>query len=223
MDNGVDFPKAPAEEGKCREIIAGHSLPPDVPLFLYVGRMMWYKGARLILDGLLKAKAAGACFRMIFVGGGEDFVGITRLARSHGLGNECIFTGPVREREKLRAYYSIADMFLFPSTFDSAPIAVREASACGLASVLVRGSSAAEPVTDGKNAVLIDEDSNSLAWAVIHLSKNRSTMKALGRNAMEDLYMSWDTAIAKACDRYGEVLAGKEKGEKPWTGSDLPR
>jgi len=61
---------------------------------------------------------------------------------------------------------------------------------------------------DGKNAVLIDDDSNSLAWAVIHLSKNRATMKTLSRNAMEDLYMSWDTAITKACDRAGTAGTG---------------
>jgi len=209
MDNGVDFPKSPAGEDARHRIDAEHGLPPDVPLFLYVGRMMWYKGIRLILDGLLKAKASGAQFRMIFVGGGEDFGEITNLAGALGLGNECVFTGSIKDREKLREYYRSADMFLFPSTFDSAPIAVREAAACGLASVLVKGSSSAEPVTDGRNAVLIDEDSNSLAWTLIHLSTNRAAMKALGKNAMDDLYLSWDAAVKRAYERYREVLESK--------------
>jgi len=211
MVNGVDFPKERAGEDKRREIGSEHGLQPGVPLFLYVGRMMWYKGIRLILDGLLKVKESGVGFKMIFVGGGEDFDGIAQLVRSHGLENECILTGPIPDREKLRAYYSRADMFLFPSTFDSAPIAVREAAACGLASVLVRGSTAAEPVTDGKDAVLIDEDPDSFARAIVDLTKNPPAMKTLGENAMESLYMPWGAAVKKACERYREVLIENKK------------
>ena len=211
MENGVDFPKGPAAPGQCEMIGEEHSLPPDLPVFLYIGRMMWYKGIRLILDGLQAAKASGARFKMIFVGGGADFDPITRLAHSHGLDSDCIFTGPIRDREKLRAYFSRADLFLFPSTFDTSGIAVREAAACGLASVLIRGSSAAEPVTDGRNAVLIGEDSNNLAWAVINLLKNREKMKALGRQAMDDLYLSWDTAVANAFERYEQIFESRKE------------
>ena len=214
MDNGVDFPKSPATGSSCQMISVEHGLPAGLPVFLYVGRMMWYKGLRLILEGLHKAKASGACFKMIFVGGGEDFDQITQLSRQLELENDCIFTGPVKDREKLRAYYSRADMFLFPSSFDSAPIAVREAAACGLASVLIRDSSSAEPVTDEKNAVLIDEDASSLAWAIIRLLKNKGLMKALGRRAMDDLYISWETAVTRAYERYREVVENHRSTQK---------
>jgi glycosyltransferase involved in cell wall biosynthesis len=215
MDNGVDFPKRPATDRQCYLVSMERGLPADLPVFLYIGRMMWYKGIRIILEGLQKAKSTGMRFKMIFVGGGEDFDQITKHAYLLGLRNDCIFTGPVKDREKLRAYYSRADMFLFPSSFDSAPIAVREAAACGLASVLIRDSSSAEPVTDGRNAILIDEDSDSLARAVIQLSKNRGYMKTLGRRAMNDLYVSWDTAVTRAYERYEEVLRRHNSGQKP--------
>ena len=143
---------------------------------------------------------------MVFVGGGVDFDDIVALSNTYGLEDCCLFTGPVSDREKLRAFYSRADMFLFPSTFDSAPISVREASACGLASVLVRGSSSAEPVTDERNAVLIDEDADNLARAVIDLAKNRAYMKQLGDRALEDLYLPWDAVVETAYERYCEVL-----------------
>ena len=210
MDNGVDFPKGSADKSLIDLVWTELALPPDTPIFLYVGRMMWYKGIRLILDGLDKAKAAGVRFKMIFVGGGSNFGQIRQYANQIGLKSDCIFTGPILDREKLRAYYSLADMFLFPSTFDSAPIAVREASACGLASVLITGSSSAEPVTDGRNAILIDENADSLAQAVIMLSANTEYMKTVGRNAMDDLYVSWDTAVSRAYERYQEVLEIKK-------------
>ena len=211
MDNGVDFPKGPAAEPLIREVRTELGLEDDLPVYLYIGRMMWYKGIRIILEGLQKAKTAGTRFKMILIGGGEDLKEMTELTNSLGINDDCTFTGPIRDREKLRAYYSLADFFLFPSTFDSAPIAVREAAACGLASLLIRDSASAEPVTDGKNAVLIDENADSLARAVIELSKNREYMRSLGRQAMDDLYMSWDTAVAIAFERYREVLEERRK------------
>ena len=210
VDNGVDFPKGPVADVLIRDISSELELSDDTPVFLYVGRMMWYKGIRLILEGLHKAKAEGSRFKMVFVGGGMDFDKIVGLAHKLAIENDCVFTGPVSDREKLRAYYSRADMFLFPSTFDAAPISVREAAACGLASVLVRESSSAEPVTDGVDALLIDEDAESLARVIVDLSGNIGYMKELGRRAMDNLYMPWDTAVARAYARYCEILSSNK-------------
>ena len=212
MDNGVDFPKGPAPEELVRKAAAElglHEGPRDVPTFLYVGRMQWYKNIRIILDGLCKAKAAGAKFRMVFAGVGEDFNEIVFLANTLRLNNECVFAGVIRDREKLRAVYSMADMLLFPSTFDSAPLAVRESAACGVPCMLVRGSAAAEPVTDGRNAVLIDESSDSLAWAVIELSGRVEYIKRLGGRALEELYLPWDAAVSRAYETYIDILENR--------------
>lgn len=67
------------------------------------------------------------------------------------------FTSPQYDRSVIRAWYCRGDLFLFPSTFDTNGLVVREAAACELASVLVRGSCAAEDITDGRNGFLIEE------------------------------------------------------------------
>ena len=206
MENGVDFPKGKAPEELVSAVGSEIGLPPDAPVFLYVGRMMWYKGIRMLLAGLFKAKSEGVRFKMIFVGGGTDFEDIKKFSRELRLDNECIFTGPIDDREILRAFYSRADMFLFPSSYDTNGLVVREAAACGLASVLLRGSPAAESVADGRNAVLIDENADSLAGAVAKLSANTEHMKTLGHQAMDDLYLPWDSAVGRAYERYREVL-----------------
>ena len=56
MPNGVDFPAGRVSEEKARAVGEGLDLPDGVPLFLFVGRMMWYKGLRIILDALKKLK-----------------------------------------------------------------------------------------------------------------------------------------------------------------------
>ena len=136
MENGVDFPRGRATEAEIAAITQRHHLPQDRPVFLFIGRMRWYKGIRLILDGLAQARAQGARFTMLFVGDGTDMADIQALARENGLWEDCVFAGAVRDRELLRAYYSRGDLFLFPSTFDTNGIVVREAAACALPALL---------------------------------------------------------------------------------------
>jgi glycosyltransferase involved in cell wall biosynthesis len=218
MENGVDLPRGRASNEEIAGIRTEFGLKDDIPTFLFVGRMMWYKNIRLILDGLFRARLRGARFQAVFVGGGADFEEIRLCATALGLNDVCIFTGVVKDRQKLCAFFSCADMFLFPSTFDTNGIVVREAAACGLASVLVRGSCASEGVTDGRNGVLIDETAEALSDAVLRVVKSPEDACGMGRKAMEELYMSWDDAVGRAVDRYPQVIenyrhAKREQGD----------
>lgn len=206
MKNGVDFPKERAPESEVLKINELHGLSDEYPLFLYVGRMVWYKGIKIILDGLFRAKAEGSRFKMIFVGGGPDYNEIRAYAATLGLSDDCIFTGVVEDRETLRAYFSRAEAFIFPSTYDTNGIVVGEAAACGLASILIRGSSAADDVIDGRNGILIEENPESLAAALLKLQDKRETLREIGKNAMDELYLSWDDSVARAYVRYQELL-----------------
>lgn len=202
MENGADFPRGRATAEEIDAISAEYQLDPGIPVFLFVGRMMWYKGIRIILDGLYRAKMQGLRFKMIFIGNGGDFSEIKECADSLRLTDDCIFTGIVKDRQKLKAFFSHADLFLFPSTFDTNGLVVREAAACGLASVLIKGSCAAEGITDGRNGILIEENAISLAGAVMRLANDRDAMKTMGQNAMEEIFVSWADAVGKAAERY---------------------
>ena len=113
---------------------------------------------------------------------------------------------------KLRTLFSLSDLFLFPSTFDTNGIVVREAAACGTVSVLVRGSCAAEGVTDGENALLIDEDPKSLRALLGQVGGNRSLTQRLGQQAMEQLYLSWKDSVKQAYQQYYTVLDHYNRG-----------
>ena len=55
MPNGVDFPVGREPDSLVEEVTGGYDLPGDIPLFLFVGRMMWYKGIRITLDALKRS------------------------------------------------------------------------------------------------------------------------------------------------------------------------
>ncbi len=142
---------------------------------------------------------------MLFVGGGGDLNEIRECAEKLRLTDDIIFTGIIKDRQKLKALFSRADMFLFPSTFDTNGLVVREAAACGLASVLIKGSCAAEGIINGRHGVLIEENAIALSDAVMRLAGDRARMKAMGQNAMNELYLSWEDAVGRAVSRYETV------------------
>lgn len=204
MHNGVDLPRGRVSQEAIEAATAGFDLPKNIPCYLFVGRIMWYKGLKIILDALAALQAGGQEYRMVFVGGGGDFDEVKAYSESMNLGNRVFFAGPVHDRETLRAWYCRADLFLFPSTFDTNGLVVREAAACGLGSVLVKGSCAAEDVEDGRNGLLIEENSNSLIQCLKRLDRN--AMHTIGENAQKELYLSWSDAIKIAMDRYEVVV-----------------
>lgn len=215
MENGVDMPRGRVSAEAIAAAAAGYDLPQDVPMFLFVGRLMWYKGLHIILDALRGLRESGVDFCMVFIGAGGDEKEVRAEVEALGLGGCCLFTGSISARETLRAWYSCADLFLFPSTFDTNGLVVREAAASGCASVLVAGSCAAEGVTDGQNGFLIEENAESLCAKLAELCKRREAMRRVGENAMRELYLSWEEAVSRACARYEIVLDRYRSGKYP--------
>ncbi|MDR0446106.1 MAG: glycosyltransferase [Oscillospiraceae bacterium] len=211
MENGTDLPLGRAPDEAIDAVSRKHGLTENIPVFLFVGRMMWYKGLRIILDGLDRLKARDTRFRMIFVGGGSELEEIMAYAAELGLDSDCVFTGPVYDRELLRAYYSRAELFLFPSSYDTNGIVIREAAACSLASVLIRGSCAAEGISDGVNGILIDENADSLAAAVGAVIQASGRAREIGDRAARDLFVSWEDAVKAAYERYDVLLENHKR------------
>lgn len=206
MTNGVDFPKGRVDEEAVRKTTEGYDLPVGVPVFLFVGRIIKYKGLPIIVDALNILNRKNIDFRMVFVGDGADREEIAHQVEEYGLKNKVFFTGSISDREVLRAWNTRADLFLFPSTYDTNGIVVREAAACGLGSVLIKDSCAAEGITDARNGYLVEENAESMAALLEKIGPNLDEMHRVGNTAMEEIYISWDQSVRNAHERYGEII-----------------
>ncbi len=212
MENGVDFPKGRVEKSRVDQVTAGYDLPEGVPVFLFVGRLLDYKGLPLIVDALQILAEKEISFRMVWIGGGADAEALQQRVKEAGLSDRAFFTGPVQDREELRAWNTRADLFLFPSTYDTNGIVVREAAACALASVLIRDSAAAEGISDGRNGFLIDNSAEAMADLLERLCANPEKMREAGKHAMDEIYVSWSDSVKHAYERYQVVMENKKAG-----------
>ncbi len=214
MENGTDFVKGKATQEAIDQFNNKYHIGTDETVFLFVGRMMWYKNIKFIIDGLNHAKQNGASFKMLFVGEGVDRQEIMNYTNTLGLSNQCIFTGAIHDREDLRTYFSRANLFLFPSTYDTNGIVVREAAACSCPSLLVKDSCASEGILNEDTGIVIDETVAALGEAILAASLDHDRLQRIGINAADNIYLSWDDAVGKAVARYSEVLKKQFMNQK---------
>ena len=206
MENGTDFAYGKADPDKVGELREKNGVKDDEFVFLFVGRMMWYKNVRLVLDSLKYLKAHGVPLRAFLVGDGFDAPDIRKYASEIGLEKEATFTGPIYDREYLRVFYSMADMFLFPSTYDTSGIVVKEAAACDCPTLLVRESCASEGAEHDYSGFLAEENAESCGRVLLDACQSREHIREVGANAGKHIYLSWETAVGRAYQRYTEIL-----------------
>lgn len=206
VPNGCDLPITNVSPENIAMIKRKHSIPNDMPVFIYSGRMIWYKNIRLIIDACSKLKKDGKKFKLIMLGFGADENAIKRYAFKCGLKDDIIWTGKILDRQEMLGYYGISDLLLFPSTFDTNGLVVREAAACATPSLLIRDSCAAEGIVDGKTGFLCMESPHSIAKSISQVMDNKNLLDTVGKNAQSDIYISWEDAVKNAYDRYQIVI-----------------
>ncbi len=177
--------------------------------FLFVGQHIWEKNTKLIIDALSLIKDLS--FKMYFIGTGYAVDDMKQMVIDHGLDDKTEFKGLILERELIKKYYAAADLFLFPSVYDNAPLVVREAGALQTPSVLVKGSTASEIITDNLNGFLIENSAESLANKIRELAAQPGLIKNAGANAAHTIARSWQDVTAEIYDRYHFLMQRKAK------------
>ncbi len=126
------------------------------------------------------------------------------LVRQLGLEDEVVFTGQIREQDKV-PIYSAASVFVFPSLYEGFGMPVLEAMACGCAVVTSNVSSLPEVV--GDTGVLVDPYSvEAIAQAIQELLEDPDRRAELGRRARErSRQFSWRQVAEQTAEVYRKV------------------
>ena len=191
-----------------------HNLLGKKNVFLFVGRLALYKNLELILNSLKVLKDKGVDFTMIFVGAGFDEQKIKETSTKLGLDDNVIFTGRINSRSELAGYYLRADLFLFPSLFDTNGLVSIEAAAHKLPTLLIENTCAAENVEDGKNGFLAQNNVESYSSKLMDILNNFDKLKEVGENAYKTIYRSWDDVTAEVFKKYKKIIADYKKTHK---------
>ncbi len=209
VENGNDFatnePIDPIKKAARRKF----NIDDNELMFLFVGQHIWEKNTRLIIESLAKIKDLP--YKMFFVGTGYAMADLKELAAKLGLQKKIKFMGVITSRDDIREYYAAADLFLFPSIYDNAPLVIREAGAMETPSILVSGSTSSENITDNFNGFLIENSVDSMATRLRELIQNPQTILPVGQNASRTIARSWENVAEEVLDRYTHLIERKWK------------
>lgn len=203
MTNGTDI--VPLQPGAAEAAAERWGLG-EGRVLLFVGQMNWKKNLRCVLEAAAKLEGG---VRLVLAGQGPHEQEIRALGDSLGLGDRLIMTGHLTDRDALNGLYARADLFLFPSLYDTSGLVTREAAAVGTPSVAVRGSSAAEGLTDGENGYLCADDPEDLARVIAGALADPAALKRVGAQAKATIPIPWDRLLDQVAARYAALISEK--------------
>lgn len=181
-------------------------LDNNVPILLYVGQINWKKNLERILESCSLLKKSDIKFKLVLAGKGPHVDELKQKAKELDIFDDVVLTGHILDEDLLSGLYALADMFVFPSLYDTYSMVVREAANAKTASVVVRGSAPAECIKDRENGMLCDDTSDSLYEVLKECLTNRDMLIRLGENAKKTIPVSWDVIMNQAVDRYKIVI-----------------
>jgi len=205
VENGVDFLPAP-ETLHLRDVSRQTlGLSPDANILLYVGQHIWEKNLEFLLKSLRCLSETE--FTMYFIGEGYAKREMRSLAFNLKIADKVKFLDPIYQRKTLMSWYAAADIFLFPSIYDNAPLVLREAAAMQTPGLLIEGSTASEVIINNSNGFLSGNNQTSYAEKIRFLLSQKGNLIEAGRVASKTICRLWEDIVDEVIARYQFVIA----------------
>jgi glycosyltransferase involved in cell wall biosynthesis len=204
VENGNDFYTPTANiEAMRAEMREELGLLPNETMLLFVGQHIWEKNIGMILDALALIKDKP--FQLFMVGTGYAVREIRHRVKQLGLAHHVTLLGNIHDRERLKRIYAAADLFIFPSLYDTCGLVVREAAAMHTPSLMLSGSTAATAVNDGVDGFLSPNDTEEYARRIISLMEKPELIARVGLKASKTISRSWENVMDEVVLRYRDI------------------
>jgi glycosyltransferase involved in cell wall biosynthesis len=194
-----DFSPADAQEkaGLRKDL----RLPPDKWIWMFAGEAS--KGLEETIRGLVEFTNAH-----LVVVSRSSLAVFEKIAADLGMSDRVSFWGAT---DGIARVYRAADVFVYPSRYDTFAMVVAEAMACGLPVVVGNGIGAAEWIHHGENGFVCDpkEVAEPLRWIT---NQSNESIEEIGRHARATaLQHTWDDCAARTMEVYRRAMASKRK------------
>jgi glycosyltransferase involved in cell wall biosynthesis len=206
--NGVDRPCCLPEPGEFRK---QWGISPRIKLVLFLGRIVPKKSPDLLLEAYARWRremCEGTDSMLIFAGPEEEAGYCARLkslARSAGIADRVIFTGPLYGAAKWAAYRD-ADIFVLPSQNENFGNSAAEAIACGTP-VIVTAECGIAPMVDGKCGLVVPHDAGAIAAALEFVLGNADLARNFRDGCSETMQsLSWNEPLLAMEKLYREAI-----------------
>lgn len=184
------------------------------PVVMYLGRMAHKKGLDVLIRAVASVARTNTDVVLAIVGPDDESLTpvLGALACDLGVDGRVSFVGMLHGRDRLAAL-AAADLWILPSRSENFAIALAEALAAGLATIVSPAVNIAEAVHAADAAVICEPETADLADAILALLADGERRAKLGANARV-FARRYDRAAVgtKLADMYETVMSGAYAG-----------
>lgn len=205
VPNGINLKKYVNIQRKKSDFLAGLNLKPEDFIVGNISRFDIQKNQNLIIKAASMLISKYPEMKFVLVGNGKLLENSKNLAKELKVENNILFVG---EQLNLIDYYSIFDIFVFPTFWEGMPYVLLESMACRLPIICSDIPSLKEIVKDNYSALLINPHSEEeLSNAIVKLYEDKKLKEDISSNAYESVknYSEYFT-IKKIEEIYLEVI-----------------
>lgn len=189
-----------------QQLYTEHGIDSNDKIILFVGRMVAVKNLDMLIDAMATVSKTHPQYKLVLVGDGEYMPQLRKHCQDMALHDTVKFVGAVRDRVQLTAFYKVAHLFAFPSTFDTGSLTIREAVALSLPVLVADNCSSAEEIVDGVNSYIADNDSNAWAAKIIEIFGDMPRYSKVCSNCHAQLYRTWQSATEVVLSHYRDIV-----------------
>jgi len=182
----------------------------DRKIILYIGRIHKIKGIDFLVRAYayLKNKMNFKDAILVIAGPNDGYLSeIIHLAQASGVSNSVLFVGSLYGGDKLAAYVD-SEVYILPSRYETFPMAVLEAYACGKPVIASDVGGLKELIVDGETGFLFEAGNfKQMAEKMVYLLNNSDKAVEISRKArilVEEKY-SIDKVVDMIERLYSEV------------------
>ncbi len=202
IPNGINLSRYSADNVTSRaEVRSALGIDEATPLILFVGSQFRLKGLEFAIRGLagMKTKAH------LLVVGNDSLHGFQQLAHGLGVADRVHFVGP---RKDLPDIYPAADVFVFPSLYETFALVCLEAMASGLPVLACRVGGIEDYLRDGENGLFINREGNDIAAKLDRILGDKELRARFRREGIKTAAnYSWDKIAQQYLRLFDQVMA----------------
>ncbi len=205
MENGTEFTYPENAEQIIKDVRSQYGIKEENKNLLFVGQMRDVKNIPLILESVKTLVSQDKSYQLFLVGEGAHLEKYKAFVKNNGLEEHVHFLGKIANPSLLAGVYGACDLFYFPSSYDNAPIVVREACIMKTPCLLSEGATAAEPITDGVNGYLAKESAPDMAEKILEIFSNREKMIEIGKEGSK-IPITFEEMAENTLNRYNFLI-----------------
>lgn len=208
LPNGIDFS---IYQNNCNRldnsIRKKFGINSNKKIILYIGRLNRIKGIDLLLQSFAQISLEFEDIILMIVGPDDGFLtDIQKMIHELGITKDVIITGALYDDEKVNAYYE-SYLYVLPSRYETFPITILEANACGIP-VIVTDRCDIASVIDGNTGIVIKFSQEDLNNALRKLLLDKNFYQKMKNNARSFVVSNYalEPTIEKLISLYQMVI-----------------